>query len=397
MVDDARYLPLLKWGSLATVIFQNSAMYLFAHASVRLPSDGGAAAPAYSGSVAVLCTELLKLLVSVLAGSCESSPCKLYRALRDSVRTDFAFVAAFAVPAACYNLHNNLWYVAIANLSPVTIAVAMQLKIVFTAFFARTMLGQRIGVVRMLAIALLVVGLSLLQGTGRGDAAPWQRVQSFRGPVSSSEARGLLAIVGVCFLSGFAGVLTERLLKDQSRPSSLWTRNVQMALFSTPLSAMAVLLADGPAVRLRGPFAGFNRWLLATIALGALGGLAVSFVFRFADNLLKAFAVGISIAVNAVLSVTIFGVTVSKEQAIGSTLVAIASVVYHVAPQAASDVSGDMMRRGRSEYEPVPTTFVHVTTKDQEPLVASDQELSIYNCAPATHPTSTARNDMCER
>lgn len=99
---------------------------------------------------------------------------------------------------------------------------------------------------------------------------------------------------GVCLLSGFAGVLTERLLKDTSRHSSLWTRNVQMAIFSMPFALLTVLIADGAAIRHHGPWVGFNRWLLATVTLGALGGLAVSFVFKFADNILKAFAVGLS-------------------------------------------------------------------------------------------------------
>ena len=120
-------------------------------------------------------------------------------------------------------------------------------------------------------------------------------------------------------------------LKDTSRASALWTRNVQMAIFSTPFALLTVvcqhglkpwqacltpshasslatpafyrpafkslwrqIVADGASILQHGPWEGFNRWLLATITLGALGGLAVSFVFKFADNILKAFAVGLS-------------------------------------------------------------------------------------------------------
>ena len=57
------------------------------------------------------------------------------------------------------------------------------------------------------------------------------------------------------------------------RTPSLWVRNVQMALFSTPMAALTMVLAEGAEVRRRGPWAGFNRWLVATIALGALGGI----------------------------------------------------------------------------------------------------------------------------
>lgn len=66
------------------------------------------------------------------------------------------------------------------------------------------------------------------------------------------------------------------------------------------MAAATVLLVDGAALREHGPWVGFNRYLLLTIGLGALGGIAVSFVFRFADNILKSFAVGCSIALNCV-------------------------------------------------------------------------------------------------
>ena len=75
---------------------------------------------------------------------------------------------AFALPALSYNVHNNLWYVAVANLDPVTIAVTTQLKIVFAAGFSRLLLGHRLIARRVAAICLLVLGLSLLQGHAPG-------------------------------------------------------------------------------------------------------------------------------------------------------------------------------------------------------------------------------------
>ena len=371
-----------KWASLATVVAQNTALYLTAHASLAAPGQLH-----YIPSVAVLSTELIKAAVSVVCAASEVGICGLVKHLRESFMRDTCWTFAFAVPAACYSIHNNLWYVAVESLSPVTIAVLMQLKIVFVAFFSRVMLGQRLGAARCMALALLFVGLSLLEGarawpapaagataaaaaaaadlslgldgegvggngSGNGFSVAFQhlvrrlrRASSQRlgppamgAPLSTSlrtdsELRGALAMVGVCVLSGFAGVLTERLLKDQRRTASLWVRNVQMALFSLPFAALAVLVADGAAVRARGPFAAFNRWLVATILLGALGGLAVSFVFRYADNILKAFAVGLSIALNGMLSFALFGVRLSACSLVGVALVAVASIAYNVAPR----------------------------------------------------------------
>ena len=123
-------------------------------------------------------------------------------------------------------------------------------------------------------------------------------------------------MVAVCALSGFAGAFTERLLRDNSHASSLWVRNVQMSLFALPMAAATVVVTDGDTLARRGSaalFGGFNRWLVATIVLGAVGGLMVSVAFKYAGNILKSFAVGCSIALNCVISWLLFGIVYSRE------------------------------------------------------------------------------------
>ena len=103
----------------------------------------------------------------------------------------------------------------------------------------------------------------------RGAAGPSETAPLEAGPIERDEARGLLAMVGLCMLSGFAGALMERLLKDRSRSASLWMRNLQLALFSLPLAAALVPLADAEALRTHGPLVGLNRWAAAVVVLGA--------------------------------------------------------------------------------------------------------------------------------
>ena len=138
-----------KWGSLGTVVLQNTALYLTAHASLRPVGS-----PQCLGTVAALLTELLKAAVRAACVVAESDWSGLTAALRDEPRS----LMAFAVPAACYSIHNNLWYVAVANLDPVTIAVTTQFKIVFAALFSRLLLGHRLDALRCCAVATLVAG-----------------------------------------------------------------------------------------------------------------------------------------------------------------------------------------------------------------------------------------------
>ena len=78
----------LKWASLTTVVVQNTALYLTAHASMAR-SDG----PRYFGSVAVLLTELIKAAISTGAAVSELGVCGLWSALRDSFAHDLRWAA----------------------------------------------------------------------------------------------------------------------------------------------------------------------------------------------------------------------------------------------------------------------------------------------------------------
>uniref|UniRef100_A0A7S0J347 EamA domain-containing protein n=2 Tax=Calcidiscus leptoporus TaxID=127549 RepID=A0A7S0J347_9EUKA len=139
----------------------------------------------------------------------------------------------------------------------------------------------------------------------------------------------MLAMGGVCCLSGFAGVLTELLLKEAALPSSLWVRNLQMSLFSLPIATAAVPISDGAKLHEHGPWVGCNAWLAATVALGACGGVLTSVVLKYADTLLKSFAVGCSIALACLLSRVIFESPFANTSLCGIALVATSSTVYY--------------------------------------------------------------------
>ncbi|KAK6037383.1 hypothetical protein COOONC_25112 [Cooperia oncophora] len=55
---------------------------------------------------------------------------------------------------------------------------------------------------------------------------------------------GFFAVVIACFLSGFAGIYFEKILKG-SAPVSLWMRNVQMCVFAIPSSFAGVMWQVG--------------------------------------------------------------------------------------------------------------------------------------------------------
>ena len=311
----------VKYGSLAFVVVQNTALVIVGVYSRRVEG------PKYLGSVAVLLTECLKAVIS-LGFALSDSGCTVFTELREYIMRDTLWTLAFALPSLGYGLHNNLWYVAVTHLDPVTIAVMTQLKIVFAALFSVLLLGRRLGPVRWAAIVMLVLGLAPVQRHSMALGSGHRRAAA-RDTAERDEMRGMLAMVGLCMLSGLSGAVMERLLKDSSRASSLWIRNLQLALFSLPVAVALVPLADADALRAHGPWVGLNGWAATVVALGACGGVMVSVVFKYADNILKSFAVGISIAFSAAASWALFGFACSPAAAGGMCLVAAASVLYH--------------------------------------------------------------------
>ena len=149
---------------------------------------------------------------------------------------------------------------------------------------------------------------------------------------------GLAAVVGACLSSGFAGVYFERILKGTS--SSVWLRNIQLAVFGLIFSAMP-LASDvyagtlDPSHAFDG-YSGYDgeyelagrvhphrccRLVVLVILVNALGGLLVAAVVKYADNILKGFSTSVSIVLSAVINVAFMGGSVSLMLVVGVLLV----------------------------------------------------------------------------
>eukprot|EP00223_Ostreococcus_mediterraneus_P009724 CAMPEP_0179628158 /NCGR_PEP_ID=MMETSP0932-20121108/4706_1 /TAXON_ID=548131 ORGANISM="Ostreococcus mediterraneus, Strain clade-D-RCC2596" /NCGR_SAMPLE_ID=MMETSP0932 /ASSEMBLY_ACC=CAM_ASM_000582 /LENGTH=172 /DNA_ID=CAMNT_0021497515 /DNA_START=587 /DNA_END=1105 /DNA_ORIENTATION=+ len=114
---------------------------------------------------------------------------------------------------------------------------------------------------------------------------------------TGETVRGMVAVLTAALTSGFAGAYLEKMYKevgDQKR--SVWFRNAQLACFSVPVAVIGSAWRDGERLRAnKGVFQGYDGFVLLVIALQAVGGLVVAAVLRYAGNVLKCFAVSISI------------------------------------------------------------------------------------------------------
>lgn len=205
-----------------------------------------------------------------------------------------------------------------------------QLKVFTTALFSVFLLGKKLTMGKWLALLLLFVGVCIIQldlkenSAGNGEKATNTEVER-------NVFGGSLAVLAATLTSGFAGVYFEKILKESK--VSLWLRNLQLGLLGIVSSGMIVYANDAKQIfgaSGKGFFFGWNTLVVIVVLNQALGGFLVALVVKYADNILKGFAVSFSIILSSVLSIFLFDFTTSLYFLLGTALVLVSVYVYQL-------------------------------------------------------------------
>ena len=196
--------------------------------------------------------------------------------------------------------------------------VTYQLKILTTAIFSVFMLQKSLSRIQWGSLLMLFIGVTLVQ----------LKVASSNETDKENENQvvGLAAVIISCLSSGFAGVYVEKMIKGSS--ASLWLRNIQLSLFGFLTAVLGMIVNDGAAVSSIGFFYGYNFLVFFVVCQQAIGGIIVSLVMKYADNILKGFSTSLSIIISCVVSVFLFSYVITMNFIIGCTLVIIAIYLY---------------------------------------------------------------------
>ncbi|XP_014475184.1 PREDICTED: UDP-galactose translocator [Dinoponera quadriceps] len=312
----------LKYVSLITLTLQNAMVSLSMRYSRTRAGD------MFLASTAVVMAEVVKLftcLVLVLIE--EGNLVKLYKALHVTIVKQPMDTLKVCVPSLLYIIQNNLLYVSASNLDAATHQVTYQLKILTTAFFAVTILRKSLRTIQWGALVLLVIGVVLVQ-----------LAQSIKAPVPSgieqNHLLGFSAALSACFLSGFAGIYFEKILKGSD--ISVWMRNVQLSVLSIPFGLGTCFLQDGDIIRKQSFFFGYDLFICYLIVLQAGGGLIVAMVVKYADNILKGFATSLAIIISCIASIYLFDFRLTFQFALGAFLVICSIFLYSHQPKTAA-------------------------------------------------------------
>jgi len=274
----------------------------------------------YLSSTAVILAEALKIVICLVVLAWQHG-IRLSQHLRNEIFERPWDMLYVSVPALLYLVQNNLLFYSMECLEAVVYQVTYQLKILTTAVCMVLMLGKRLSGQQWLSLLILTSGVCLAQLDSSSNAAAKHTTAS-----STQKYSGIVALLTACFISGFASVYTERLLKQSS--VSLWVRNVQLGVWSLAAGLVA-LYSTAPAALQEGGFLqGYTPVVWCVVILQASSGILVALVIKLADNIIKTFSAAASLLLSSLLSVPIFGFQPSGQFAAGSCLVLLSAHMY---------------------------------------------------------------------
>ncbi|KAH8801407.1 nucleotide-sugar transporter-domain-containing protein [Xylogone sp. PMI_703] len=304
----------------------------------------------YLTSTVVLLVELVKLVVSLgftFHEQYQSTPSLSFiTRLKTVVKLIFTGDSyKLSIPAILYTLQNYLIYASISNLSATTFQVTYQLKILTTVLFSVMLLRKRLSSTSWFSLVLLTVGIAVVQipqssqlsfvrgnhDDDYGTKIAGQTISAASAGMKNhmNTSRGLAAVFGASIISGFTGVYFEQVIKETLTSVSIWTRNAQLSFYSLVSSFLiGIIYKDGGEIYRNGFFAGYTGLVWITIVLQSLGGLTVAICIMELDNVVKNFAVSISIVVNFLVDVLIFKSPVTFNCVCGISIVLLATYLY---------------------------------------------------------------------
>lgn len=283
--------------------------------------------------------EIFKLLVSsfFLWKECKaSSPPRM--------TTEWKTVRLFPIPSIIYLVHNNVQFATLTYVDPSTYQIMGNLKIVTTGILFRLFLKKKLSNLQWMAIVLLAVGTTTSQVKGCGEASC---DSLFSAPVPGY----MLGLLSAC-LSALAGVYTEYLMKKSN--DSLYWQNVQLYTFGAIFNMVRLLWDDFQVGFDKGPwwqriFNGytFTTWMVV-LNLGSTG-LLVSWLMKYADNIVKVYSTSMAMLLTMILSVHLFNLKPTIQLFLGIVICMISLHMYfapvHVLvdlPLTSKSVSGSL-------------------------------------------------------
>jgi UDP-sugar transporter A1/2/3 len=310
---------------LTLMVLQNSSVVLIG----RYTRDSVPKEDLYVVNHLILVCEALKFILSC-ALEYNVTNGKLYQSFKENVFDAPLDALKIIIPSLLYLLQNTLLYVALSNLSAPLFQVTYQSKLLTTAVVSVIMLQRKYSAKQWVCLTTLGIGVAIVVLGATESKEKTVDADADADTPTQSLFTGLLSVSCACLSSALAGVYFEKVLKKPTTdgaqtkaPVSLWMRNIQMAFFSVCIALFNnygnIGIDEVDAAKSFGH--GFTSWVWAVALLQAGGGLLVAAVIKYADNVLKGLATGVSVVTSTACSMVFFGTPLTMQFGIGAVII----------------------------------------------------------------------------
>eukprot|EP00744_Colponema_vietnamica_P010337 GILI01014618.1.p1 GENE.GILI01014618.1~~GILI01014618.1.p1 ORF type:complete len:313 (-),score=4.11 GILI01014618.1:1013-1951(-) len=259
----------------------------------------------FNPSSTVLISEILKFLIAfIFLQSTDSSwKCSI-------LSVPPHLILKLSLPSFLYAVINNLLFNLYQLVDVGTLTTLRSGSAFISALFMKIVLGKQFSLIQIGCLTLEVIG-SILTQIDPCSAIPLYPFSSY-------------AIVMFSFsLSAFAGVWNEKTLKHES--ASMHLQNCIMYSAGI-LFNFAFIITSGQESSSVLSVSSYSPLIL--IILQAFTGTAVAAVIKYADNVVKTFASGLSLVIISVLNCVLFGQPFGIISVLGMLVLLIAIFMY---------------------------------------------------------------------
>ncbi|CAE6202485.1 unnamed protein product [Arabidopsis arenosa] len=207
------------------------------------------------------------------------------------------------------------------------------LKIVTTGILFRLFLKRKLSKLQWMAIGLLAVGTTTSQVKGCGEATC---DSLFTAPI-----QGYLLGILSAGLSALAGIYTEFLMKRNN--DTLYWQNLQLYTFGSLFNVARLIADDFRHGFEKGPwwqriFDGYSitTWMVV-LNLGSTG-LLVSWLMKYADNIVKVYSTSMAMLLTMVASIYLFSFKPTLQLFLGIVICIMSLHMYFAPPHTLVDL-----------------------------------------------------------
>ncbi len=310
--------PQFKAILLGMMVLQNSATVLVG----RYTQAGVPKEDQYNVSHLIVITECGKLFLScIFEHFSNTQNGGLSKSIRENILNRPYDALKIMVPALLYLVQNTLLYVALANLTAPLFQVTYQTKLVTTAIVSVIMLNRKYTVQQWVCLVTLSLGVAIVVLDQKSDKKEDDKEEK----EGQSLFLGLGAVSIACLSSALAGVYFEKVVKStgggKQKPVSVWMRNIQLAFFTIVIAVTkGIFSSDNSGSNLH-YLHGFTFWPWVLVCLQAGGGLLVAAVIKYADNVLKGLATGVSVCFATAVSFVLFHTPITSKFLVGASVI----------------------------------------------------------------------------